>query len=75
MSLRNDALSVVHSNDFFLTFQLIGGAVTPSVFSQAQSSTSHGSSTIGMAGVSPNLMIGDYVQGNLGNVLGNAFRQ
>lgn len=55
--------------------QLIGGAVTPSVFSQAQSSTSHGSSTIGMAGVSPNLMIGDYVQGNLGNVLGNAFRQ
>jgi hypothetical protein len=51
---------------------LIGGALTPSVFSQAQSVVAQPAAS---SLVNPNLMIGDYVQGNLGNVLGTAYRQ
>ena len=55
----------------FNRFQLIGGAITPSVFSSAASNQQPQ-----QVGISPNLMIGDYVGGNLVNVLGNSpFRQ
>lgn len=57
--------------------QLIGGAVTPSVFSQPQTSVlsvTQQHQAIGLAGVSPSLMIGDYVQGNLGGVIGTGFK-
>ncbi|XP_040583281.1 histone-arginine methyltransferase CARMER isoform X2 [Lepeophtheirus salmonis] len=68
--------------------QLIGGAVSPGIFAQTPSSTPTSSSAtpLNLTGgvipqsqpqlnMNPNLMIGDYVQGNMGNVLGTTFRQ
>ena len=62
--------------------QLIGGAITPSALSSHQNGsatsapTSNSSSAISPTSQqTQHLMIGDYVQGNMGNVLANNYRQ
>ena len=63
--------------------QLIGGGISPSVISQQNGSNGSGnvaatqvmSPTSQQQQVNSNLMIGDYVHGNMSNVLTTPYRQ
>ncbi len=63
--------------------QLIGGAIAPSVISQQNGTATNNAAPMAAAAGSqlqggaavPNLMIGDYVHGNLGNVITTPYQQ
>lgn len=54
--------------------QLIGGAVSPNLVNAA-AGQSHQGLNLSTGGANPNLMIGDYMQGNMGTMMGQGQQQ